>query len=172
VLFALASLGCSEAVEPPPQGGLTISISSSAEAPPGTSCPSVGHTKNIGVPAPSASNPGQRIVDGEGGGVSCTVKGGDPASFNGKITQGSISFTMIGQTSATGTGNIIYYDNDIALTMQNPTDKPCTITAEKPGAGFQVEGGRIWAEFSCPLIVQENYSCRASGIFVMENCAD
>jgi hypothetical protein len=172
VIFALASLGCSDAVEPPPQGSLIINVTSSPDAPPGTSCPSIGHTKNIGVPPPSANNPGQRVVDGEGGNVACTVKGGDPAKFNGKINQGNISFTMIGETGATGTGNIIYYDNEIALTMQSPSDNPCIITAEKTGTGYQVEAGRIWAEFSCPLMTKENYSCKASGIFVMENCGE
>lgn len=171
VLSTLGAAGCSDPVAPPAQGGLYIQIGSAVDKPQGTQCPSTGHSKNIGAPPPDQNSPGGRVVDGEGGQVFCNVSGGDPFSFNGKLAQGNISFTVKGTVAPQGTGSaqVIYYDPDLATTVQSPNDRPCTVAVNS--GSLQVASGRVWASFACDQLIREPSSyCGASGVFVFENC--
>jgi hypothetical protein len=173
VLSILGGFGCSDAVGDPPRGNLAIQLGSTPDRPDGTKCPSIGHNANIGVPGPTLSQPGQRIEDGEGAAVNCSVKGGDPYNFTTQISQGSISFFMRGTVAAQGTGTstLVYTDNQLGATMENAADKPCTVAVNEHS--LQVAKGRIWASFECPQIrAQPTYYCSAKGVFVFENCDD
>jgi hypothetical protein len=164
LVLALSSFGCSEDAAPPAQGSLYIELAPATGAPAGAQCPSVGHSANIGNPPPTSTSPGQRVEIG-----GCRVSG--DGSFNGKISQGTVSFTMQGQATqgGVGKGSIVYYDNTIAVTMAS--ENGCDISVNK--GNLQVTGGRIWAEFSCPQIVAlPTAYCKASGVFVMENCSE
>jgi hypothetical protein len=173
VLSLLGALGCSDPVADPPRGNLAIEIGATADKPDGTQCPSIGHKAFIGVPEPTLSQAGQRIEDGDGASVYCSVKGGGPYNFHAKISQGSISFTMVGTAASggTGTANIVYTDNKIGTTMENTLDKPCTVATNQ--YELQVAKGRIWASFECPQIrAQPTYYCSAKGVFVFEKCEE
>jgi hypothetical protein len=171
VLSIFGSFGCSDPVPDPPRGNLLIHIKTTSDKPAGTQCPSISHDVNIGAPAPSLTAAGQLIKDGDGAGVYCSVKGGDPFNFYTKISQGATSFTMIGTVAAQGKGaaNIVYTDNKLGATMENAPDKQCSVFVDE--YSLKVAKGRIWARFECPQIKAAPSSyCSADGVFVFDNC--
>jgi hypothetical protein len=95
-VFALAALACSDPVPPPAQGAFIASVKPASPQPAGKSCPTSAVTYD--VPNIRDTKPAEvltdgrylhKIVDGDAGGVSCTVKGGSGGfTFSGKITQG------------------------------------------------------------------------------------
>lgn len=168
LVAALCALGCSDEVEPPPRGGLQANVSPSLVAPDGTACPSTGHSTNIGTTPPSGSNPGTRVEDGNGATVGCSVSNGE---FNGKIAQGSTSFSVRGSVApgGTGTATAVYYDGTLLMPLESSPDEPCIIDVSTPP--LEVANGRLWARFDCPLMERTpNSACRVNGFFIMEKC--
>ena len=175
----LTTLGCSDPVPPPPQGGVNISVRSapSSVTPAGKKCTVGGHQAFIGSPPPDASKPGSRVVDGEGGAsVSCNVrKSADGFSINGNANHKGVSFSVTGSVMPAGTGTVtILHRNPTVLeTVKSDQATPCTISVED--APLQVASGRIWAKFSCPALTanqQPTLFCEGEGFFVFENCEE
>jgi hypothetical protein len=173
-LTALGALGCSDPVPPPSQGGVSITISPASPQPPETSCQrTTGHSALIGNPAPNQSARGTPVVDGEGGAeVSCRVSGAGRFSVSGKVKANAVTFNLRGgQMSAekdgTGTGSVASFDVK-GLTLGAPTSTPCTLTT------IEVKAGAAWGRFECNAYIDSqsptSAHCRATGVFLLENC--
>lgn len=168
-LLVVAATGCSSSSPPPAQGSMYIHVKAASSTPAGMKCTVQAHNAQIGATAPSGTNPGSRVADGDGARVSCTVKSGSTFSFTGYIRKGPYSFQIKGSVGkdTDGTGQITSFDPTSATTLQSPKDTPCVVTP------VEVAGGRIWATYQCPGFVDPTAVgtyCAADGAFVFENC--
>lgn len=185
---AFGALGCSDPVPATPQGAFNARVTSSPSAPAGKNCPSGTSTYFEGPTVPEMmdanGNPKDerldantyiyKVVDGDSGEVSCTVKG---TSFEGRIQSGNksleISSGTVDPTTLKGTARVsLVSQSQISGALSSP-GVTCTIDASKnDGANFQIADGHIWASFNCPSVEQTPSAfCGASGVFVFENCA-
>ena len=143
----------------------------------GADCPTPGLTYEVGAPkAPSASDPGMSVVNGEAGAVvSCYVHGMGPFNFSGMLratAQGSqhdpISVVFdAGEIGSDyrGTATVTVFTPQLGAAFAS--SQPCTITV----INQQVKNGAIWATFSCPQVSSPPSGlCAASGTIVFENC--
>jgi hypothetical protein len=133
--------------------------------------------------APSDSDPGQMVVDGESGtSISCSVHGNGPYTFSGSLHATSndeakdpisVTFTngMVMPDKKTGTVDVQIFTPQLEGSFSNGST-PCTVNV----INGQVKGGSIWADFSCPSLTLPPTSVCSSGvapsesIFVFENC--
>jgi hypothetical protein len=182
ILTGAGALGCSDPPPPPPQAGLTLRI-----FPSGGDCNTSGTTELVGDPAPTDTQPGKRIVNGDSSvdSIACTVrKSGDGFAVSGQITkadalnQGTmskevVSFTMSGGTigaDGMGTANISLQTPQ-TYNLSSATGMPCTLDASS--SELEIAAGRIWANFVCQSVVATpTTDCQAEGTIIFENCAD
>jgi len=178
----LAALGCSDPVPLPAQGALSLSIQKSVSVN-GATCPDVGTTYEVGAPGvPSASSPGDSLIDGDKGAhISCSVKGsggtyafsgsfqastsvGDPAPLALAFSGGVIN------PNNTGSASISVFTNKLAGSFTSPAGMDCSFKVL--GNPPQVANGHIWASFSCPQIAQppSNLCGVGTSVIVFENC--
>jgi hypothetical protein len=183
-VFALGALACSDPVPPPAQGAFKASVEPASPAPAGKSCPTSAYTYD--VPNALETDPGKQLdednythkaIDGENGAsVSCSVKGGPPFTFSGKISRGDRGLTISDGTigadqKGTARITVIKTGSPGFPTMISPMAS-CTIDAAKAnGNNYQVKPGSMWARFVCPSVESPpSESCAADGYFVLENC--
>jgi hypothetical protein len=179
----LAALGCSDPVPLPAQGAISLQVGGPAPCPvPGQIYP-VGRLVNKVAQAPSDSDPGQSVVDGESGtSVSCSVHGGGPYTFSGSIHATSydeakdpitVSFTngVVNADKTTGTVTVSVFTPQL-LAQFTSGAMPCTVKV----INHQIKGGSIWADFSCPTLSAGLQGTCSSGVapsvstVVFENC--
>jgi hypothetical protein len=133
--------------------------------------------------APSPTDPGQSVVDGDSGtNVSCSVHGKGPFTFSGSIHATSadeakdpitVTFSngAVNADKTTGTADVQVFTPQLAGTFSSGST-PCTVTV----INSQIKGGSIWATFSCPSLTQPPSGVCSSGVapststFVFENC--
>ncbi|MEI9938869.1 MAG: hypothetical protein WDO69_16755 [Pseudomonadota bacterium] len=140
-------------------------------------CPTTAKVYEVGNPtAPSASSPGDTLIDGEhNASIKCSVKGNGPFQISGTV-QGSsgehepVMVSVSGTINAdklTGTGSVNVYTP--LLTGFASADGTCTFTV----INQQVKPGSLWMTFKCPSITQPpGRSCLVgdSSAIVLENC--
>ena len=180
----LTALGCSDPVPLPSQGAVSLNIKSVAVNE--MSCPltaklyQVYDTGTAGFTAPSSSNPGNSVVDGDSGAsVSCSVQGSGPFTFSGSLTGNTsehqkITVTLSNGTvdanKSTGTVNVNVYTPDLLAAFSNGST-PCTVTVNNKqlNAG---KPGSIWLNFSCPTIAYPPSSLCGidTSTIVFQNC--
>jgi hypothetical protein len=165
----LAAFGCSDPVPLPAQGAISLQVGG-----PSSTCPAL---------APSETDPGQSVVDGEGlTTVSCSVRGNGPYTFSGSLHATAddamqdlitISFSngVVNSDKTTGTVDMRVFTPQLDNTFSNGST-PCAIQV----LNQQVKGGSIWADFSCPSLTASLSGPCSSGVapsvstFVFENC--
>jgi hypothetical protein len=163
----------------PAQGAINLQIGG-----PSTTCPEPGMVYPVGKPAPSDTNPGQSVIDGESGTtITCSVRGTGPYTFSGSIhaTSGDAQRDPISVTFSGGTINADRKTGSVSVGVFTPQldgnftsgSTPCTVMV----INQQVKGGSIWADFSCPSLTQPPSGECSSGVapsvstLVLENCA-
>jgi hypothetical protein len=162
----------------PGQGALTLQIGG-----PSTTCPEPGMVYPVGKPAPSDTDPGQSVIDGESGtAISCSVRGTGPYTFSGSMhatstDQGRDPITV---TFSNGTVNADKTMGTVSVGVFTPQldsnftsgSTPCVVTV----IDHQVKRGSIWANFSCPSLTSPPSGECSSGVapnvstLVFENC--
>ena len=189
----LAASGCSDPVPLPAQAAITLQVGG-----PSNTCPEPGNVYPVGrlindpsdptgkrkiAQAPSSTDPGQSVVDGESGTtVSCSVRGNGPYTFSGSLhaTSADEMKDPITVTFNNGVVNSDKATGTVAVTVFTPQldgqftsgSTPCTLTV----INQQVKGGSIWANFSCPSLTQAPSGVCSSGVapsvstVVFENC--
>ncbi|HEX3849352.1 MAG TPA: hypothetical protein VHW01_00210 [Polyangiaceae bacterium] len=189
----LAALGCSDPVPLPAQGAISLQIGG-----PSSTCPEPGNVYPVGklkndptdptgmrkiAQAPSDSDPGQSVVDGESGTtVSCSVRGKGPFTFSGSLHATSndeakdpitVTFSngVVNDDKKTGTVMIGVFTPQLDGQFSSGS-VPCTVNV----INQQIKGGSIWADFSCPNLTSPPSGVCTSGVapsvstFVFENC--
>jgi hypothetical protein len=189
----LTALGCSDPVPLPAQGAISLQVGG-----PTSTCPEPGNVYPVGklvndpsdptgkrkkALAPSESDPGQSVVDGEGGTkISCSVRGKGPFTFSGSLQATSadeakdlitITFSngVVNEDKTTGTVSVQVFTTQLAGQFASGST-PCTVKV----INQQIKGGSIWADFSCPSLTQPPSGACSSGVapststFVFENC--
>jgi hypothetical protein len=158
----------------PSQGAVTLSVERSTSPANGRTCPDPGTTYPAGDPAPTNTNPGGSLVDGDRGAqVSCAVQGTGSFTFSGSLDATTsdkgypirVDFTE-GQVGADldGTAHVSIYTPKLGGSF---VGQACTVQV----IAKQIKGGAMWASFSCPtLALLPSGLCAASGVFVFENC--
>lgn len=174
----LAALGCSDPVPRPAQGNLTLSLQ-----PPtmGTgTCPVPGRTYVIGNPnGPNSNNAGDRIIDGHGATIKCSVQGNGTFTFSGTI-KGTTGTTPSDQVTLTMTNGTINSTTGTVTASVNVTQLAGNFSSPAGGCmvsvvGDNVKPGSLWATVMCPTISDPSApgkSCSVGPIttFVLENC--
>lgn len=183
-LFAYGALACSDPVPLPAQGALNTTVSSVSPPVAGKAC-SAGAAFTFDVPNVRTQHPGDvltptnydyHVIDGQNrASVKCTVSGGPTFHFSGALSLNGEGFEISsGTVDATNKGTAtvtIKNSQHLSSSLISPT--PCTIdVAIGQGNKPQVEPGHIWASFTCPSVeAPPSDSCAATGVFVLENCA-
>jgi hypothetical protein len=189
----LAALGCSDPVPLPAQGAISLQVGG-----PSSTCPEPGNVYPVGrltsdpsdptgkrkiALAPSDSDPGQSVVDGESNtSITCSVRGSGPYTFSGSLraTSNDEGKDPITVTFSGGTVNADKKTGSVSVSVFTPQldgqfssgSTPCTVTV----INGQIKGGSIWADFSCPTLTQPPSGVCSSGVapsestFVFENC--
>lgn len=170
--------GTASAAALPGQGAISLQIGG-----PSSTCPEPGNVYPVGTPAPSAADPGQSVIDGEGGtAISCSVRGTGPFTFSGSLHATSsdaardpITVTFSGGTvnadKATGTVSVSVFTPQLEANFSSGST-PCTVEV----INRQVKAGSIWANFSCPSLSSPPSGVCTSGVapsvstLVFENC--
>ena len=174
---ANSSSGGKAAVGPPAQGNLTLSVQPPSTSSSG-SCPQPGYTYELGNPrGPNQINPGDRLIDGEGGAlIQCSVVGNKlykvAGTIQGMTSEGeSVKFTiadaLIDAETQTGTAMVSVYTSKLGGIFSGVG---CTLTV----VGDNVKPGSLWTTVSCPSITSST-AANACGIgstttVVFENC--
>jgi hypothetical protein len=185
---AVGALGCSDPVPATPQGAFNARVTSSSLAPSGKNCPSGASTFFEGPTVPETmdenGNPKDerldantyvyKVVDGDNGSVSCSVRGG---TFEGTIKYQNKSLQLSNGTidlaTLKGTARVtLVSQSQISGALSSPGNT-CTIDVSTAGgARYEIADGHVWAAFNCPSVEQTPSAfCGASGTFVLENCA-
>jgi hypothetical protein len=170
--------GTAGAAALPGQGAISLQIGG-----PSSTCPEPGQVYPVGKPAPSATDPGQSVVDGVGDtNISCSVRGTGPYTFSGSLHATSsdgnrdpitVTFSngVIDANRTTGTATVTVFTPQLSASFASGST-PCTVEV----INQQVKGGSIWANFSCPSLTSPPSGACASGVapsvstFVFENC--
>ncbi len=121
---------------------------------------------------------GTPYIDGEDGAtIKCSVKGGGPYTFSGKIQARSsesdpVTFTItngnVNADKLTGTASISVFTPQLGQTNSSAAGA-CTLTI----IGGNVKPGSLWAQAACPLITDPDGHACSIGVnttFVFENC--
>jgi hypothetical protein len=162
---------------PAAQGAITFTVKTPSPLPPGKSCPSAAaFTSEL----PSGNGPTDssylaHVVDGEDGAVvSCRVAGNGTFELSGKIQLGGRGLLIEGGTVGAdeyGAATITVSDSEHLPTSLRGSS--CALSVKKGAlTNLQIKAGAVWAAFSCPSVdAPPTDYCQASGIFVLENCA-
>ncbi|HEY1533592.1 MAG TPA: hypothetical protein VGF76_06225 [Polyangiaceae bacterium] len=163
----------------PAQGAISLQIGG-----PSTTCPALGMVYPVGKRAPSDTDPGQSLVDGESGAaISCSVRGTGPYTFSGSLhaTSSDKNEDPITVTFSGGTVNADKTTGSVSVSVFTPQLGNTFTSASTPCAvrviNQQVKGGSIWADFSCPSLTEPPSGECSSGVapsvstLVLENCA-
>lgn len=168
---ALLSVSCGDAVPPPGEGAVGITVQNSSSAPSGYACGSP-HMLVWGNEAPTPTSQGRTWVDGQNGKkVTCSVKGGGSYEFSGTLSGNDSSFSIRGtaQEGGTGPASVYFFDSNMAFGLG---DEACTVTVT---GDYKVEKGAIWADVSCDHMISSDDMylwCAARGTFVFKTCED
>ena len=170
---AFSALSCGDAVPPPGEAAVAISIASSPAGTFGTSCKAhslVWASNDVG---PNVTSPGELLVDGRNGaGVTCSVAGGGSYRISGSVDYGGARFSVIGSvnTDGTGTASVDFYD---PVLYNGLTDPSCTVTAS--GGSYKVESGAIWANVKCLNLRSSGDAytwCSGDATVVLKSCSE
>jgi hypothetical protein len=177
-VLVIASIDCSDPVPLPAQGAITLSVTTPSQPVPAMMCPVPGKQYLVGSKgnAPTETDPGESLIDGDGATVSCSVHGSGPYTFSGSLhastTEGDpITVTFTGGTvdadKKTGSVSVNLYTPQLAGNFDSGST-PCTVTV----INGQVKNGSIWAQFSCPSVASppSNLCGIGTSTFVFENC--
>jgi hypothetical protein len=162
----------------PAQAAISLQIGG-----PSSTCPVPGQIYQVGKPAPSDTDPGESVIDGQSGtAVSCSVRGTGPYTFSASLhaTSTDEQADPITVTFSNGTVNADKTTGTVSVGVFTPqlegnftsASTPCTVTV----INQQVKGGSMWANFSCPSLTSPPSSECSSGVapsvstLVLENC--
>lgn len=168
---ALSLLSCGDAVAPPAEGAVGVTVKNSGTATVGYGC-SAAHPITLGAAAPTSSYQGATWTDGQDGNtVSCSVTGNGTFAVKGAIAGNGANFRVDGTVTAGGTGQafVALFDPNQGVAM---TDSACTIRVD---GGFKVERGAVWGAVSCSHLSSlddMHLWCGLDATFVFKNCAD
>ncbi len=168
---ALSLLSCGDAVAPPAEGAVGLTVKPSGDAAAGYSC-GAAHQIVLGAAAPSPGSRGVPWTDGQDGhNVSCSVTGNGNFTVKGSISGESANFLLDGTVTAGGTGQalVALFDPNQQLAM---TDSTCTMHVD---GDYKVEKGAIWGAVSCSRLKSDGDMflwCALNATFVFKNCAD
>jgi hypothetical protein len=173
LIAAIALAGCAEE-EPASSGGPAAQAGLSLVIAPvdvGTSCPPE-HTLSLGDPPPSLASPGGRVPDGDGVDVACSVAYGPPFAVSAAIARGQSSLSATGSApeGGAGTATLRLRTPELGIELETPSAVPCSVRVDS--GSLDVSPGRLWAALDCPELAAGATVCRASGVIVLENCAE
>jgi hypothetical protein len=183
LLLSGLTMGCDDPVPPSAQGAVKYSIADSKNK---TCSFKVTNTGIGGVDETTHTS----VINGDNDAlVTCQVtQEGNSYNVSASIKQNGDSFSVSGTVTPGQTSSLtvqVYPSISKNIYSSSP-DQPCTATVvgTTPGkSSLGVGPGRIWASFSCPLLVQQGSmdapSCAVAqtnsmtapgGYFVFENC--
>ncbi|MCA9617791.1 MAG: hypothetical protein KC731_02150 [Myxococcales bacterium] len=173
----VAAIGCSEAV--PPAGEAAVSVNFSTASAVGTpgSCTVAPHDFQIGVVHPSDT--GQIIFTKDGqarASVFCSVTE-DGGSFNASAqvleNEKSFEFAVKGISDANtkenpAKGTVTYRSVDTVNFFTSTSEYPCEFWLNDQQ---EVGPGKLWAQYSCPLIQSNTKECSiGESTVALQNC--
>lgn len=178
VVFALSSLGCSEAVPVASEGAYSVSFLQAASS--SSSCKVASHNAQVG--SVTAVNLDALTKDSVNGArVQCSVTpsgGGFAAAGIIEDVNGNHLDFLIPSISPSATeanpalGGVGFRSATTQNTYRAPGDKPCKFWLE--GNDEQVDGGRIWVSFKCEAVgdPSRDSSCQVApgSALAMQNC--
>lgn len=119
-LAAFSTSSCGDAVAPPPEGAVTISVATSS-ATNGSCSPPFTMNLVAGTVPPSPTATGELLVDGrDGATVSCKVKGNGSYDISARIAYRSSWINISGKLNEDGTGTAsvsLWYQNGVGETI-------------------------------------------------------
>jgi len=177
VALAGTSLGCSEAVPPANQGAVSAQfITASPVGEPG-SCTIGPHPFQLGVTNPSDTGQIIFLRDGEADAkVFCSVtaaNGGWNASAEIEDGPRSFKFTVNGispdnDATSPATGSVTYRSVETVNYFTSTDEYPCQFWLNDQQ---EVNDGRVWMQYSCPLIQNGTRDCAlGESTIAMQNC--
>lgn len=156
---------------------MLFTVASVSPAVPGKACPAGGsftsQVPQVEAPAEMLSDATylHHVVDGDAmTAVSCRVAGTGRFELEGKITQGTRSLQIADGVveAGHGTARIVVID---AQHLSTPLSSPLTCSLNVSTGATQIQRGAVWATFDCASVeAPPSDYCRASGVFVLENC--
>jgi hypothetical protein len=122
------------------------------------------------------SSPQVKVIDGEDGAqVLCTVApAGAELDASGSIQRGNLRFQFAVLTGGqSATGSVGFLDPASGAAYSSPEGSPCVFQFA-PSSGQGIEAGRIWVQFDCANLVNEQDPAAACssryGYLILENC--
>ncbi|AKT38444.1 hypothetical protein [Chondromyces crocatus] len=178
-VFGIASLfayGCSDPPPPTPRGGFDVQWLDSPPA----ECQLNTHRAQVG--SPTATDPGEKISDGQNGAsVECTVSGSGTYLVKGRIQQDLnilavtvSSLSSSASRAAPAKGSVTFRSKELqAGSVNSDADEPCDFwfPDERPD-DQRVSGGKAWLVFSCPKMnhLQGSVCALGESYVLFENC--
>ncbi len=180
LLLSGLTMGCDDPVPPSAQGAVKYSIADSKNK----TCSFKVSSTGVGVVDATSHTP---VIDGENDAlVSCRVtQSGNTYSVTATIKQNGDSFSVSGDITPgqASTLTVQVYPSVSKNIYSSDPNTPCTASVDPTNSSLGVGPGRIWASFSCPLllqqgsmdapscaIAQQNSTTSPGGYFVFENC--
>jgi hypothetical protein len=125
----------------------------------------------------SSSSAGERITDGQGGDISCSVilADGDytvavQASADGTLF---MARATINRATGEGTGSVTL-STPLVGTLSSRAGG-CTFSTVTGEGAFQISAGLVWGAFSCPRLgdaASPSLACAIyDGVIAFDNCA-
>lgn len=171
-LLALSALSCGDAVPPPAEAAVSITLSPSGTAGAQYTCSFHTLSWTSGT-APTSNETGGLLVDGQdGASVSCKVKGDGTYTITGSVKFEDSRFDLGGSISESGTGtvSVSLWDKNLLTSIQDPA---CTITVGQ--SSLAVESGALWAQVACSHFTTPDNRylwCAGTGIVVFKSCEE
>jgi hypothetical protein len=172
IAAALSVLSCGDAVPPPAEGTMSITVQNSSAASNGYAC-GASHTITFGDAPPDASSRGTTWIGGQNGhNVTCTVKGNGTYSLEASISTSSAKSNFTINASAlsvggTNTATVSMYDSVLSYNLY---DDACTIDLS---GDYTIQKGAIWAAVRCNHIQSHDDNhlwCGLVGFIVFKSC--
>lgn len=178
-ILALSALSCGDALPPPAEGAVAISLRPSSSPTPGYSCESFSLSWTSNGISPTISSPGGLLVDRQGGAdVSCRASGKGTYNVSGTVgggRSGEFSFSgtvneVAGTDGTNGTVSVSFYDIDHVRSLQGID---CTVSLGTDADSLTVESGALWATIACGKLTSPDDRglwCAANAIVVFKSC--
>jgi hypothetical protein len=180
LLLAGVTMGCDDPVPPSAQGAVKYSIADSASK----TCSFKVSNAGLGSVDATAHT---SIVNGDNDAlVTCrVVQSGNTYNLTASIKQNGDSFSVSGDITPGQASSLTVqlYPSVSKNIYSSSPDSPCTVSVGGADTSLGIGPGRIWASFSCPLLVQQgsmdapscavaqsNSKTAPGGYFVFENC--
>ena len=162
----------------PPEVGASITLAPPSPPRQGFQCNTMGVVKTIGMPAPTESDPGERVTAGDSGvQASCRVASAESYEIEadietratGNLWKLNLSGTIDAATKQ-GTATVSVFTPE-SLGLTSDPEMPCTLDASSPP--LEVNPGVLYATFECDaLMAAPSTLCGAKGVILIEHCEE